>query len=126
MSQPYFKKPLLTASILIALSSPTLANEQVDETVVVTATKTNQALEDVAASVAVITDAEIESNMSNNIADVFDYTPGVTIENAGRQGIQGINIRGLSGNRVQIVVDGVVQPDSTIQGDLQVSFVQGD
>ncbi|MDP2572377.1 TonB-dependent hemoglobin/transferrin/lactoferrin family receptor [Vibrio penaeicida] len=111
MSQPNFKKPLLTASILIALSTPTLANEQVNETVVVTATKTNQALEDVAASVAVITDAEIESNMSNNIADVFDYTPGVTIENAGRQGIQGINIRGLSGNRVQIVVDGVVQPD---------------
>ncbi|CCN50115.1 Heme receptor [Vibrio nigripulchritudo MADA3029] len=111
MSQPNFKKPLLTASILIALSSPTLANEQVDETVVVTATKTNQALEDVAASVAVITDAEIESNMSNNIADVFDYTPGVTIENSGRQGIQGINIRGLSGNRVQIVVDGVIQPD---------------
>lgn len=42
MSQPNFKKPLLTASILIALSAPTLANEQVDETVVVTATKTNQ------------------------------------------------------------------------------------
>ncbi len=117
MLQNNFNKPLLTVSILLALSSPTLANTEVDDTVVVIATKTNQGLEDVAASVTVINDEEIDSNLSNSIANIFDYTPGVSIENAGRQGIHSINVRGLSGNRVQILLDGVIQADAFNSGD---------
>ncbi|AIW16327.1 TonB-dependent hemoglobin/transferrin/lactoferrin family receptor [Vibrio tubiashii] len=105
-----YKKTFLSASIVLALASTAHAEEYAlfDE-VVVSATRTNQQLEDVAASVAVISDEEIERNLTTGVEDLFKYTPGVTVQSNSRQGIQGINIRGMEGNRVLVLVDGVAQ-----------------
>ncbi|MFK0573961.1 TonB-dependent hemoglobin/transferrin/lactoferrin family receptor [Endozoicomonas sp.] len=89
----------------VSQSKPTQMNQ-----VTVTAIRTNQAVDAVAASVAVITNQELEADMAQNLGDVFEYTPGVTINDANRQGIQSINIRGMEGKRVKILVDGVSQP----------------
>ena len=96
-----YKKSLLSASIILAVSPALHAEEySLFDEVVVSSTRTNQQLEDVAASVAVINDKDIESKMMNSVEDLFRYTPGVTVTTNSRQGIQGINIRGMEGNRV--------------------------
>ncbi len=118
-----FKKRLLATSIVVALSPFAHADEvSLFDEVVVSASRAEQQLEDVAGSVSVVTSEDIEENMATNVGDIFDYTPGVTIESDGRHGVQSINIRGLSGNRVNIIVDGVVQPAEYDSGS---SFVQG-
>lgn len=105
-----YKRSLLSASIVFALTSTAYAQEYAlfDE-VVVSATRTNQQLQDIAASVDVLSDEEIEHNMTTGVEDLFRYTPGVTVQTNSRQGIQGINIRGMEGNRVLVLVDGVAQ-----------------
>lgn len=104
------KQTQLALLISAVLSAPTLAEEvySFDE-VVVSATRTNNQLDDVAASVSVITDTEIENDMVTGLDDLFKYTPGVTVETNARQGVQGINIRGIEGNRIKVLVDGVSQ-----------------
>lgn len=117
-----YKQSLLSASIVLALTSTASAEEYAlfDE-VVVSATRTEQQLEDVAGSVSVVTEADIEKNLSSDLRDVFKYTPGVSVETDSRHGIQGINIRGLGGNRVNIMVDGISQPSRYDSG---YSFLQ--
>ncbi|MDN2480790.1 TonB-dependent hemoglobin/transferrin/lactoferrin family receptor [Vibrio agarivorans] len=116
----HYKQTALSAAILLALSSGSaLAQDnhtstestsaQADEVMVITATRSSSPIEDTAASVAIITADDIEANMVTDLGDLFKYTPGVTVESTSRQGVQGINIRGMSGNRVKITVDGVAQ-----------------
>ncbi|MFW7523540.1 TonB-dependent hemoglobin/transferrin/lactoferrin family receptor [Vibrio ostreicida] len=106
-----YKKSLLSASVVLALTSNAHAQEYaLFEEVVVSATRTEQQLEDVAGSVSVVTDKQIEKTLSSNVDDVLQYTPGVDVVSDGRMGIQHINIRGMEGNRVNILVDGVSQP----------------
>lgn len=54
----------------------------------------------------------IANTMSTDIADVLRHEPGVTITRDERFGIGSINIRGLDGNRVKLLVDGVELADS--------------
>ncbi|MDN3685821.1 TonB-dependent receptor plug domain-containing protein [Vibrio sinaloensis] len=106
-----YKRSLLSASIIVALTAPVHAEDSsyFDE-VVVSATRTSLTLESTSASVTVITDEDIEQNLTTNINDVFEYTPGVTMNSSSRQGAQTINIRGMEGKRVKILVDGSAQP----------------
>ncbi|MDT3845991.1 MAG: TonB-dependent hemoglobin/transferrin/lactoferrin family receptor [Vibrio anguillarum] len=105
-----YTKTLLSASILLALSPAALAEEvsRFDE-VVVSATRTSQTIENTAASVAVVSSKDIEANMAKDVAAILEYTPGVSTNSSSRQGVQTINIRGVEGNRIKIMVDGVTQ-----------------
>lgn len=120
-----YKKSLLSASIILAVSPALHAEEySLFDEVVVSSTRTNQQLEDVAASVAVINDKDIESKMMNSVEDLFRYTPGVTVTTNSRQGIQGINIRGMEGNRVKVIVDGVSQTNQfTPSGTQKYNYI---
>ncbi|ORT51079.1 TonB-dependent receptor [Vibrio sp. qd031] len=115
------KTPLAVA-ILSALSttaiSTSLSAEEVFtmESVTVSATRSQKELEDTAASVAVISDDDIEQDMTRSVENLFDYTPGVTVEGEARQGVQSINVRGMEGNRIKILVDGVSQPNQFSNG----------
>ncbi|OLQ87654.1 TonB-dependent receptor [Vibrio ponticus] len=104
------KQTPLALAIAGLLSAPIYADDSsLQETVVVTATRTNTQVIDTAASVTVITDETIERDMITSLDDLFKYTPGVTVESNGRQGVQNINIRGIDGNRIKVLVDGVAQ-----------------
>ena len=118
-----WNKKYLTTSILLALSMPVLAdsNNTADSTTVVSATRSEQLLTDVAASVSVISADDIEENLVKDAGELFDYTPGVTVESDSRYGVQSVNIRGMEGNRVKIVVDGVSQANRFDSGQ---SFIQ--
>ncbi|WP_417625097.1 TonB-dependent hemoglobin/transferrin/lactoferrin family receptor [Paremcibacter congregatus] len=86
------------------------------ESIVVYATRTENKLEDVAASVSVINQKQLEKNMVTNIRDMLRYEPGVAATNSGRFGLSGFNIRGLTGNRVKILVNGTEQSKSFESG----------
>ncbi|PNI00008.1 TonB-dependent hemoglobin/transferrin/lactoferrin family receptor [Vibrio diazotrophicus] len=107
------KQTPLAIVIGALLSAPAVAEETTysfDE-VVVSATRLNTQTIDTAASVTVIDEEAIEHNMVEDVEDLFKYTPGVTLQTNARQGVQSINIRGIEGNRIKVIVDGVSQPN---------------
>lgn len=56
---------------------------------------------------------QMDEHLVTNIRDLVRYEPGVSvIGTAGRFGLDSFNIRGLSGNRTRIEVDGVSMPSS--------------
>jgi len=108
-----------------ALLSPALAQEQLaaNEAVTVSATRHAEAVSDVPATVSVISAQQIQENFVTNIKDLIQYEPGVSVRSqparftaagasTGRDGNSGFNIRGLEGNRVLMINDGIRVPDS--------------
>jgi hemoglobin/transferrin/lactoferrin receptor protein len=106
-----YKKSLLSASIILAVS-PTLHAEEYSlfDEVVVSATRTEQNKEDVSSSIETVSSKDINNQMSSDVKQALQYTPGVDANGSGRFGISGFNIRGVEGDRVKMMVDGVQQP----------------
>ena len=80
--------------------------EQAIEEIVVVAHKSERSIRDIAANVTVMNRADLKAQLATSIADIFRYAPGIDYEAAGtRFGTEGINIRGIGGNRVALCVD---------------------
>jgi hemoglobin/transferrin/lactoferrin receptor protein len=96
----------------IAVAQDAAAENAPIEQIIVVAHKDERSIRDIAATVTVISRAELNNELATSIGDVFRYVPGVDYEAAGtRFGTEGINIRGIGGNRVAILVDGVPLSD---------------
>lgn len=80
--------------------------------VVVSATRTEQSIKDVAAAVAVVDAASIAENLAQNVEQALEGEAGVSVPGTGRYGNSGFIIRGLSENYVKTLVDGVELPVS--------------
>lgn len=91
-------------------------------TITVTATRTPTEAEDVPATVTVMTDEDIADQLVTDIKDLVRFEPGVTVARSparfgaalgatGRAGNEGFVVRGIGGNRTQILVDGIRVPD---------------
>ena len=79
---------------------------------VVVASKTPRPLSQIAAQVTVIDIGDLHEGMVEDLDGLLKYEPGLEVETAGtRFGATGINIRGVSGNRVGIEIDGVPARD---------------
>lgn len=79
----------------------------------VTATRTERAVRDVAATVDVIDREQMDRHLVHDLQDLVRYEPGVMVtRNATRFGLGGFRIRGLDGNRVRIQTDGIVAPQA--------------
>ena len=108
---------VLSAALWAVLSpayaeTPTLAEPHDFDRVQVTATRTERAASDVAATVDVIDREQLDRQLVQDIRDLVRYEPGVSVtRSAARFGLGGFRIRGLDGNRVLIQVDGVRVPD---------------
>ncbi len=105
------------------------------EPITVTATRSEANSFVVPATVSVITDEEIEENLVGDIKDLIRFEPGVSVStqpsrfsaalsSTGRDGNSSFNIRGLGGNRVLFVVDGVRVPEDFSFGP--AAFGRGD
>ena len=112
----------LYSVLLILLSGQTIAAPQSDaknaeddqsiDEIVVVAHKVERSVRDIAANVTVVSREDLSANLSATVADVFRYSPGIDYEASGsRFGTEGINIRGIGGNRVAMLVDGVPLSD---------------
>ena len=101
----------LLAVPIVSLAGDSPIDETIDQVVVV-AHKDERSIRDVAATVTVLSRSELNAELATSISDAFRYVPGVNYEGAGtRFGAEGINIRGIGGNRVAILVDGVPLAD---------------
>jgi hemoglobin/transferrin/lactoferrin receptor protein len=121
------KVALLGSAGLASLAPGALAQSQGDELelekVTVISTRQERPLHEVPATVTVKSAEEIENELATDVKDLVRFEPGVSVRtapsrftaagaNTGRDGSAGFNIRGLEGNRVLIVVDGVRVPDA--------------
>ena len=97
------------------LAEPVEETQQEDTAVLqpitVTATRQSRPLTETAANVSVITQEDLERRMDNVLEDVFRYEPGIEIsrQTSGTDPFSssgGIQIRGVGGNRTQVLVDG--------------------
>ena len=107
----FFAAPAIIAGGT-AVAQDGTANEEPIDQIVVVAHKSERSVRDIAANVTVMTRDDIDANIATTVADVFRYTPGIDYEASGsRFGMEGINIRGIGGNRVAMLVDGVPLSD---------------
>jgi hemoglobin/transferrin/lactoferrin receptor protein len=116
---------LAAAVVALAFPVPVEADEGEvveDGTITVTATRLPQAVEEVPATVTVISEEKIADELASDVRDVVRFEPGVSVRRApsrftaafsstGRGGNESFNIRGIEGNRVLIQVDGIRVPD---------------
>ncbi|MFI3245193.1 MAG: TonB-dependent hemoglobin/transferrin/lactoferrin family receptor [Ferrimonas sp.] len=79
---------------------------------VVSATRTEQDIRDVSASVVAVSAADVEKAQAQNLKQVFADEPGVSLSTDGRFGLAGVNIRGRDSNYVKTMVDGIELPSS--------------
>ncbi len=114
--------------------APTLATraDLTLDPVVVTATRSRTALSRTPASVSVVSDTDLEEQQADNLKEALRYEPGVTVRRSafrptsaassgstgGLGGNQGINIRGLDGNRILLMEDGIRLPAAFAYGPL--------
>jgi hemoglobin/transferrin/lactoferrin receptor protein len=76
--------------------------------IVVVASRIARPLSEVAAQVTLIDASEMTKDLVEDLDGLLKYQPGLEVETAGtRFGASSINIRGISGNRVLLEVDGV-------------------
>lgn len=87
-------------------------NEHTLETVTVVGTRTERTLGEVAASISVYDREDIERRLVRDIQDLVRYEPGVSVGGTGsRFGLEGFSIRGVGGNRVLTLIDGIRMPE---------------
>ena len=101
----------------LAQQSPAAADDSAQtagdlSTITVIGTRTERTLKELAATVSVISSEDLEHEITRDIADLIRYEPGVSVSGTGsRFGLSGFTIRGIGGNRVLTMVDGVRVPD---------------
>ena len=78
------------------------------DSVTISATLRPAPVRDTPGVVSVIDSETIQERMIEDFSDLVKYEPGVYVENnVTRLGLNGFNIRGIGGNRVMTMVDGV-------------------
>ena len=130
--------------LLLSIAMPAFAQDAAQavepeaegDAIIVTARRQNERLQDVPASIAVLTAAALQNTGANKADDFAQLTPGVTIvTGTAEAGDTQINIRGINGARdaessVALVVDGILKTNTAqlnqAQGTLtQVEILKG-
>ena len=102
--------PRLTIGLAVLMSASAAAADI--EEIIVVAHRDARPVAQIAATVTSISHEQMQDEMSTSIADLFRYVPGVDPESGGpRFGATGVNLRGIGGNRVAMLVDGVPLSD---------------
>lgn len=109
-------------ALLAQAGGPTVLRE-----VVVSGSRSERAIEDVPASIDVITGDDLDPARVQDIRDLVREVPNMSVKRApqrfgsvtgstGRDGNAGFNLRGLEGNRVLLTVDGIRVPRELSSG----------
>jgi hemoglobin/transferrin/lactoferrin receptor protein len=84
--------------------------------VIVTATYQDRRADEIAGTVSVISAEQLNRTLSDDLADAIRYQPGIVMDTANRGGNEGMRIRGIGGNRVLTVIDGIRSADMYAAG----------
>lgn len=87
------------------------ATQELAEEVRVTATRQSRAPDDIAGTVSLITAADIQQTIAEDLDDLVRYMPGISMSTSARGGNEGFSIRGIGGNRILTLIDGVRSND---------------
>nr|WP_315464352.1 TonB-dependent hemoglobin/transferrin/lactoferrin family receptor [uncultured Rhodoferax sp.] len=102
------------------------------KTVVISASRVEQDVEELPATMTVISAADVDQKMATDLEDLMQDEVGVSVRalphrattaaqnSTGRMGNEGINIRGLEGDQVRLQVDGVSLPSSYTFGPIAI------
>lgn len=91
---------LMHTPLLLTVSGGTLfAAEQNLDKITITATR-NADGESASRNITVVSQEEIERQQATSVPQVVNYLPNITLTGGPREQVQGVNIRGLGGNRV--------------------------
>lgn len=108
-----FRPSLLTAAVCAALYTPAFA-QQVDTAataielnpITVSSSRENSPLNKLANNITVLNDKTLANHLALSVEDALESVPGVSFDGQGRYGLSDVTIRGVSGNRVKLLVDG--------------------
>ncbi|QFR49981.1 TonB-dependent receptor [Sulfurimonas lithotrophica] len=105
------KKILLSTSLITLLYSNAFSADNLDVVEVSVATKTKQNIDGVAATVNVITQKDIEKMGAENLKDIIEKTPGLSVQygtfpSASSKSKSSISIRGMGANGTLFLLDG--------------------
>jgi len=100
----------VSASLLYSIAFNSYSDDI--EQIEVSVSRIQSTINEIPASISVINKEEIQKLAPNKLSDLLRYQAGITVEKSGdRHGDANINIRGIGGNRVLIVKDGIVMPE---------------
>lgn len=100
----------VSASLLYSIAFNSYSDDI--EQIEVSVSRIQSTINEIPASISVINKKEIEQLAPNKLSDLLRYQAGITVEKSGdRHGDANINIRGIGGNRVLVVKDGIVMPE---------------
>jgi len=100
------------------------------EEIIITARRGEETLQEVPATVTVVTESTIEGVNATTTEDLIELVPGVTIvTNTAEPGDNQINIRGINGTRdgessVALVVDGILKTNTAVLNQVQNNLTQ--
>jgi len=128
-------KTVLSSVSLLAIATTlhtpaALAQELGAEEIVITARRGEETLQEVPATVTVVTETTIEGVNATTTEDLIELVPGVTIvTNTAEPGDNQINIRGINGTRdgessVALVVDGILKTNTAVLNQVQNNLTQ--
>jgi len=128
---PWYLVGISAAALLCAIPQPVAAQELTSaqttilKRITVTATRTAKSVLDVPATVTVIDNETLKKRMVRDIQDLVRLEPGVQVDRSSSATqpwaqLGGFTIRGVSGNRVQMQVDGSRTIESIIDGGRDV------
>lgn len=110
---------LLTTAACLGFAAAARAEEPVNplNQIVVSATRTEQAVGVTGTSVSVITAEDIRATQKVMLSDVLRETPGITVVRTGGPGAQtSMFIRGVGGEQTAVLIDGVRINDPSTPG----------
>ncbi|CAH9050412.1 Heme/hemopexin utilization protein C [Pseudoalteromonas sp. CIP111854] len=104
-----FKHTAISLGLIMACANSTSVFaeefEKNSEVIVVTGSRIDQKLSDVAGSVNVVTEQDIAAELAVDLSTAFRFQTGINATGSAGQA-QALNIRGMGGNRVVYVKDG--------------------
>lgn len=105
---------VLAVAVLVLAPVPVSAAQE--EMIITTARGRQEAVQDVPASVAVISQNEIEAVGIQRVEDIVNQVPGVSIVNSAEVADTQVNIRGINGSRdaqtsYALIIDGILMTD---------------
>ena len=109
MDHPFFRHPsLLACGLLLPLCSAQAQTDEETGTIVVTATRTAQTVDDTLAPVTVLTRADIERLRPTSVPDLLAGQPGIDVSSNGAFGKNtSISLRGTSAGQTLVLIDGI-------------------
>lgn len=102
------------ATVTAFSTASSYAGQPLDDHILVTATRSEQNLENSLASATILTEVEIDRAQAQNLPELFDRIPGLDIDHSGGLGSNtSMRLRGTENDHVLVLIDGIRASSAT-------------